>query len=61
MRISNLFQVSTPALISIIFSFCPSIADQEDGITTMGRFTFASLTKDEPISLSEFSGKVVMV
>ena len=61
MRISNLFQVSTPALLSIIFSFCPSIADQEDGITTMGRFTFASLTKDEPISLSEFSGKVVMV
>ena len=61
MRISNQFQTSTTALLFIILSFCPSIADQEDETTTMARFTFASLTKDEPISLSEFSGKVVMV
>ena len=61
MRIPNLFQASTTALLTVIFTFCPSIADQEDEVTTVARFTFASLNKGEPISLSEFSGKVVMV
>ena len=61
MQISNLFQASTTALLATIFAFCPSIADQKDEVTTMARFTFAPLTQGEPISLSEFSGKVIMV
>ena len=61
MRIPNLFQASTTALLTVIFTFCLSIADQKDEVTTMDRFTFASLNRGEPISLSEFSGKVVMI
>ena len=61
MRISELFQASVNALIVVTFIFCPAIAELDDDSKSMSRFTFASISGGEPISLSEYSGKVVMV
>jgi len=61
MRISELFQASVNALIVVTLIFCPAIAELDDESKSMSRFTFASISGGEPISLSEYSGKVVMV
>ena len=61
MQISKLYQTLVIALFTITLVFRTVIAEQEDEVMSMARFTFASLAKGKPISLSEFSGKVVMV
>ena len=61
MQISKMLQTLAIAILTAIMTPSVAIADQDYDVTTMARFNFESLAEGDTISLSEFSGKVVMV
>ena len=61
MQISKIIQILIIQIFTTTLVSCTAIADQEGEVASMAQYTFASLAKGESVSLSEFSGKVVMV